>query len=557
MEHVHSIQDAFESASNSRQFNFLTRTASGSCAVTRILILTIYSFAFSLFWNVVAPECIGAADPEKQVLPAAVSESPPLPIQSGTVPEKKTSRFSRPATDSKTGSVPLLSAPTVESGEQSLQNQSPRSSEKVAADAIQKQTPPSASATLSPDVSREEPTVSVLTSSQTVPVNPLDTPQEQVSDLEESPYPAEPTLSAEDSDSLIAPEFKPDIKNSSTLAPLDKPLVNATPGSGWLGLVVDERIVTGRLTVVETVLGSPAAGSDLLASDTLLAINGTPLKVADELAAALAGLTPGKEVSLSIERNGNVREIRLLAAERPIRSTLSTKSAPPRILDPVTVAKANTFSPAQRSAVNSLPTPVQESDSLTHSIREDESAVPARPGRIALGVRTLPVDQSTQNRFGLDKAAGAFVVGVIHNMPASKAGVPPGSVIIAVGEQPIHSPQQLTRVVTSGPIGVPVVLEYVLPGGSNHRTNVILEPIEKLFETAIFENSSPVGVPKITQLPRFNSPELAPEVQQTERQISGVNPPPDSYEELLQEVRRLRAAVESLEQTLGVTIGGR
>ena len=106
--------------------------------------------------------------------------------------------------------------------------------------------------------------------------------------MEESPYPAEPTLSAEDSDSLIAPEFKPDIKNSSTLAPLDKPLVNATPGSGWLGLVVDERIVTGRLTVVETVLGSPAAGSDLLASDTLLAINGTPLKVADELAAALA-----------------------------------------------------------------------------------------------------------------------------------------------------------------------------------------------------------------------------------------------------------------------------
>ncbi|MDO7677504.1 MAG: hypothetical protein MUQ48_03000, partial [Pirellulales bacterium] len=96
-----------------------------------------------------------------------------------------------------------------------------------------------------------------------------------------------------------------------------------------------------------------------------------------------------------------------------------------------------------------------------------------------------------------------------------------------------------------------------LPGGSNHRTNVILEPIEKLFETAIFENSSPVGVPKITQLPRFNSPELAPEVQQTERQISGVNPPPASYEELLQEVRRLRAAVESLEQTLGVTIGGR
>lgn len=149
---------------------------------------------------------------------------------------KKTSRFSRPANDSKTGSVPLLSAPTVESGEQSLQNRFPRSSEKVAADAIQKQTPPSASATLSPDVSREEPTVSVLTSSQTVPVNPLDAPQEQVSDLEESPYPAEPTLSAEDSDSLIAPEFKPDIKNSSTLAlwiSLLSMQRQAVDGLGW------------------------------------------------------------------------------------------------------------------------------------------------------------------------------------------------------------------------------------------------------------------------------------------------------------------------------------
>jgi hypothetical protein len=109
--------------------------------------------------------------------------------------------------------------------------------------------------------------------------------------------------------------------------------------------------------------------------------------------------------------------------------------------------------------------------------------VPA--GRTALGVRTIPVDSNVQSRFHLTDKRGAFVIGVVHDLPASKAGVPPGSVIVAINQQPVGSPQELTRLVAGGPVGRPVSLHYVLPGGESKEAAVVLQPLDSPLERVL------------------------------------------------------------------------
>jgi membrane-associated protease RseP (regulator of RpoE activity) len=109
----------------------------------------------------------------------------------------------------------------------------------------------------------------------------------------------------------------------------------------------------------------------------------------------------------------------------------------------------------------------------------------ATPGRLALGVRTVPVDGAVQSRFRLADPGGALVIGVVHDLPASRAGVPPGSVIVALNNVPVRSPQELTQAVGGGTPGVPVPIQYVLPGGESRRAEVVLVPLEASLERAL------------------------------------------------------------------------
>jgi hypothetical protein len=90
-----------------------------------------------------------------------------------------------------------------------------------------------------------------------------------------------------------------------------------------------------------------------------------------------------------------------------------------------------------------------------------------------------------QSRFHLSEAQGAFVIGVVQDLPASKAGVPPGSVIVAINHQPVRSPQDLTHLVARGPVGTPVPLQYVLPGGQSKQADVVLQSLEQPLERAL------------------------------------------------------------------------
>jgi membrane-associated protease RseP (regulator of RpoE activity) len=157
-------------------------------------------------------------------------------------------------------------------------------------------------------------------------------------------------------------------------------------------------------------------------------------------------------------------------------------------------------------------------------------------GRIALGVRTIPIDPGMQSRFNLPAASGAYVIGVVGDLPASKAGVPPGSVIVALDERPVRSPDELTRLVTSGPVGKPVPLEYVLPGGTPRRAEVVLQTLEQPLEEALVGSPTPAGVPT-----------LQPQPEPTVARRPATR---DEAAALRDEIRRLEARLQTLERRL-------
>lgn len=272
---------------------------------------------------------------------------------------------------------------------------------------------------------------------------------------------------------------------------------SAPPGSGWLGLTADDSLVIGRLVVVDVAPQGPAAKAGVAPRDALLAINGKPLRTADELAAALAALSPGMDVKMAIGKGDRVEELTVTAAARPREQAApswqaitaappaqAAAPAAPEAAQPRAFAAPPFAPPATQPGV--LPAPA-----LPRTAPLESSVQPAAgpKGRTALGVRTVPVDSAMQARFQLPEQRGAFVIGVVHDLPASKAGVPPGSVIVAIDNQPVRGPDDLTRIVTAGPVGSPLPLQYILPGGETRRAEVMLQPIDVPLERALVGES--------------------------------------------------------------------
>jgi membrane-associated protease RseP (regulator of RpoE activity) len=272
----------------------------------------------------------------------------------------------------------------------------------------------------------------------------------------------------------------------------------AAAGTGWLGFAIDDTVVTGRLVVVEVSPDGPAAKAGVRPQDMLLAINGNHLQTGDELAAALAAIVPGQRVKMAVGRDNRVEDVVAQASSRPPaavardwQSATASQMIPPNVaLSASPAAPPGLAAPSrlvpEATSLGVLPAPTANpSPTATANLTPNPPATPMPGGRTALGVRTVPVDPNVQTRFRLSDAQGAFVIGVVQDLPASKAGVPPGSVIVAINNQPVRSPQDLTHLVARGPVGTPVPLHYVLPGGQSKQADVVLQSLEQPLERAL------------------------------------------------------------------------
>lgn len=388
-------------------------------------------------------------------------------------------------------------------------------------------------------------------------------------------------------------------------------------GTGWLGLAVDDTLVTGRLVVVEVAADSPAAKGGVRQQDVLLAINGTKVQTADEMAAVLAAIEPGQRVKVAVGRDSKVDDLLLTAAQRPAevrsrdwRSTADATAAaeaprsvltadasrpptaaavqpapfqsdlqppafaaaaaaqplPPAMVPP-TAPPAAAFAPAPASNPPAVAAPSPAA--VLPATRPAALALPPSPlptplptrpaqsaaapshagGRLALGVRTVPVDAAVQARFQMTDTRGAYVIGVVDDLPAAKAGLPPGSVIVAVNQQPVGSPQELTRLVTHGPAGTPVTVQYVLPGGQARHASVVLQSLDEPLERALVgADGASRAVPPASLQPA-PQPQLARRVEQ-----ASATQPAAGIEETL---RRMATQLDQIDRRLERLESGR
>jgi serine protease Do len=89
-----------------------------------------------------------------------------------------------------------------------------------------------------------------------------------------------------------------------------------------------------------------------------------------------------------------------------------------------------------------------------------------------LGVSIRPVTPAVAERVGLPDVKGAVVETVVEGSPAERAGLRKGDVVVAVGDQPVGGPPDLTRRIAGTPPGTPVDLAVIRDGT---RTTVRVE----------------------------------------------------------------------------------
>lgn len=334
--------------------------------------------------------------------------------------------------------------------------------------------------------------------------------------------------------------------------------------NGWLGMTVAESNVPGRWAIVEVAADGPAASAGVRVGDELRSIDGVAPRNADEVAQALTAIAAGQPVKLSVARADQVADVSLVAAPRaamaaaaardwhsapePPTAVLPVEPRPPLAASPSAAVEAPTASvlvgprpTAPPSLAASVPAaaPIAAAPPPAVSPAAAQSPQGSR-GRTALGVRTVPIDPGVQARFRLPQPTGAYVIGVVGDLPASKAGIPPGSVIVNLGGRPVRSPQELTQLVAAGPVDQPVSLQYVLPGGTEKRTDVVLQSLERPLEQALVgeEPLQPTTAPALERGPLSRGSRRP------------VDPAAGEADELRSDIGRLRQWIDVLERRL-------
>jgi len=191
---------------------------------------------------------------------------------------------------------------------------------------------------------------------------------------------------------------------------------------GWLGVVVDEQAQAGlRAAVVTHVYPhSPAAQAGLLPGDLLVGVNGKPVDSFPQLLRKVAMLVPETQVTLSLVREGTVREVRVKLTARPVQEGLSG----PGVL-----------------------------------------------GELGLGLRDLTPEVGAT--LGLEPYTGVLVSGVVPRSSAAREGLLAGDLVTEVNRRRVKDLVAVKAALEKGAAGKAVLLRFQR---GNVQQYVALEP---------------------------------------------------------------------------------
>jgi serine protease Do len=171
---------------------------------------------------------------------------------------------------------------------------------------------------------------------------------------------------------------------------------------------------SGGVTVSDVTAGSPAERAGIKVGDTIVSVDGKPVKNGDELVSDIASRKPGTKVSLGFVRNGKKQEASVTVADR-------AKLFAARLGD------------------------------------EEENGEEETPKESKLGLTVRAVTSEMADRLDIPAGKGVIVQDIKPSSFADDVGLTRGDVILEINKQPVNSEDDFTHVSSSLKSGQDVV----------------------------------------------------------------------------------------------------
>jgi serine protease Do len=191
------------------------------------------------------------------------------------------------------------------------------------------------------------------------------------------------------------------------------------------------RIYGSGITISNVVPNSPAERAGLKTGDTIVSVDGKPVKNGDELVADIASRKPGAKVALGYLRNGKKEETTVTVADR-----------------------AKLF--ASRLG------------------EDEESGEEATPKQSKLGITVRPLTEDMANRLNVPPGQGVIVQEVKPGSFADDVGLTRGDVILEVNKQPVNSQEDFDKIQSGLKSGQDVVFLVRQRGAGRNGGTIFL-----------------------------------------------------------------------------------
>jgi len=220
---------------------------------------------------------------------------------------------------------------------------------------------------------------------------------------------------------------------------------------GWLGIYIDEN-EEGKVVIVDIEKESPAELAKLKEGDVVLEIEGVEVTTTKMLAVEIRKRKPGKTITLKIERNEKVVDVKVKLgeySEKDVRLELVSKF--PRLFvapKPPEPPKAPRMPELQK-----LPKPPEPPEPKIFSWGLEH--------RKYIGIYLEEINRELSEYFGVKEGRGLLVAKITEDSPAEKAGLKVGDVIVKADGIRTERARDLTEVIQDKEKGEKIKLEVL------------------------------------------------------------------------------------------------